>query len=165
MATKKKQPAKKKKRTHAQIGAQSRRKGAAYELTAAAMLRSAFHRARRGIGQSRSGGDVPDVEGCEPFWVQCKHGAVADIRAAMRQAITELSGYNARDERSRYSVPLVMARRNGGEDTITLRASDFIRLLEQIKQSQQVLPTEQPALPERSTAELSKHQTYDPENE
>lgn len=130
---------KKKKRTAAQNGARSRRKGAVYELAAASMLREAFPKARRGIGQARSGGDVPDVEGCEPFWFQMKCGKSENLRAALQQAIDELTRYVARDPRSRYSIPIVMARRDRCEDVVLLRVFDFVKLACVLNDSQSLI--------------------------
>ena len=53
-------------------------------------LRDAFPGARRGIGQARSGGDVPDVERCGQWWVQVKSVRAPNFYAAMQQAQDEL---------------------------------------------------------------------------
>lgn len=68
-------------------GARSRRKGASYERELANRWRDSglYPDAERGIGQARSGGDVPDVTGT-PWWVEAKCQARPNVFAALEQA-------------------------------------------------------------------------------
>jgi len=109
------------------MGARSRRKGAAWEREIAIRLNDARipgWDTRRGLGQTRSGAEVCDVEG-SPFWIECKCGRRPNIYAALAQA------EEARDERA----PVVVARKNsagGGApsvDTVTMRLEDWIDLV------------------------------------
>lgn len=69
------------------MGARSRRKGAAYERELANRWRDSglWPEARRGVGQARSGGEVPDVDGT-PFWIEAKCQARPNVYAALEQA-------------------------------------------------------------------------------
>ena len=75
------------RRTPSQIGAHSRRKGAAWERDLARRFREAMpgSHARRGI-QSRAGDECGDVVVPE-FWVEAKHHRRTNVRGALRQAI------------------------------------------------------------------------------
>jgi hypothetical protein len=123
-----------KKRTASAIGRQNRRRGGAYERFVADRMRAVFGGARRGIGQARSGGDVPDVEGCADFWVQCKNVKAPNLFKAMAQAQDELRTRRLQSHAPcHYSVPLVVARRTGEkEDLVALRLDDFVDLLEKL---------------------------------
>jgi len=107
-------------------GAGSRRKGAAYERELARRWRDdLWPDARRGIGQTRSGGEVPDVDGT-PFWVEAKRRKRHDVRGAMRQAVTAAA--EAGDERA----PLVVARWDGDpadDALVCMRLADFEQLI------------------------------------
>lgn len=69
------------------MGARSRRKGATWERDLAARWRERFHlEVKRGIGQMRDASEVADVTGLPGFWVEAKHGAMPNPRAALAQA-------------------------------------------------------------------------------
>ena len=72
-------------RDYAKIGKRSRTKGSNWERTLANILKAIWPEAKRGIGQSRWGGEVPDVDGT-PYWVEAKVGVQPNMRGAMRQA-------------------------------------------------------------------------------
>ena len=91
-------------------GRRSRTKGKVWERAVAALLRPIFgEQAKRGF-QSRSGRDGCDVEGT-PFWVECKHGQLVNLRAALKQALEDSDGRPvvvcAKDDRS---APLAVMR-------------------------------------------------------
>ena len=67
------------------LGKRSRTKGAAWERALANILKAIWPDAKRGIGQSRWGGEVPDVDGTV-FWIEAKVGQQPNMRGAMRQA-------------------------------------------------------------------------------
>lgn len=124
-----------KKRTPAAIGRQNRARGGAYERWVAKQLAAVFPGARRGIGQARSGGDVPDVEGCAPYWVQCKSTRAPNLFAALEQAEAELGVRRLQQHAvCPYSVPLAVARRTGKQgDVVALRLGDFIDLADRVR--------------------------------
>lgn len=69
-------------------GLRSRNKGAGWERDLAARWRERFGLdCKRGIGQSRNAAEVSDVDGLPGFWIECKHGALPNPRAALAQAI------------------------------------------------------------------------------
>ena len=101
----------------------SRRKGAQYERELAVRWRDSglFAEARRGIGQTRSGSDVPDVDGT-PYWIEAKRRKAHNVRAAMRQAVTATDG----------RIPVVVARWDGDsadDALVCVRLADFETLL------------------------------------
>jgi len=68
-----------------------RDKGARWERQLANDLHATWNDARRGIGQARSGGDVPDVDGT-PFWIEAKHRKRQPALAALQQATDATDG-------------------------------------------------------------------------
>ncbi len=104
------------------MSALSRRKGAAYERELAKRWRdmALFVRAARGLVQSRSAREVPDVDGT-PYWVEAKRRKVHNLRAAMQQAIAASDG----------RIPLVVARYDGDsadDALVVMRLADWERL-------------------------------------
>ncbi len=126
-------PKKRKNKERVRIGKLSRRKGAAYELTVAKLMSEIFPGARRGIGQARSGGDIPDVEGCSYFWVQTKHEKSPSLYAALKQAETEMLTRRLQSHApSHYTTALVVARRSGdapSDDVAAIRLSGLLGIL------------------------------------
>jgi hypothetical protein len=104
------------------MSALSRRKGAAYERHVAGRLREVYPNAKRGLGQARAGHEVADIT-ATPWRVECKHGARPDLFGALAQA--ERDAGRAADARP----VLVVARKNGGQDVVLLRLTDFLALL------------------------------------
>lgn len=100
------------------MGKRSREKGACFERAVAIVMRGLYPSARRGIGQARSGGEVPDVDGT-PWWVEAKHRRRVSVMAAWRQAT------DARDERP----ALVVTREDRGPTLVTMAIEDFVRLV------------------------------------
>ena len=104
------------------MSARSRNKGAAYERELANRWRDSglYPDARRGIGQARWGGDVPDVDGT-PWWVEAKCQARPNVFAAMEQAEEATDG----------RTPVVVAcRREKGapgraSTLVAMRLEDF----------------------------------------
>ena len=77
--------------TAQQIGARSRRKGAAFELLVAKAFAEVFDGTKRGIGQARSAKEVSDVEGTT-FWIECKHRKDVNVLKALEQARRDTDG-------------------------------------------------------------------------
>jgi hypothetical protein len=116
-------------RDYARIGRRSKRKGARFELEIADELRVVWPMARRGIGQARFGGEVPDVD-CTPFWVECKHRAHPNVPAALAQA-TE-----AATSQKSTKPPLAVTRANGGPIVASLYLADFLKLVERLERAE-----------------------------
>ena len=72
-------------RNPSQIGRYARTKGARFEREVAEALRVLFPEAKRGIGQTRCAGEVPDVSGT-PLWIEAKFRKKFSILDAMAQA-------------------------------------------------------------------------------
>lgn len=102
-----------------QRGRRSRTKGKVWERAVAALLRPIFgDQAKRGF-QSRSGRDGCDVEGT-PYWLECKHGTLVNLRAALKQAIADTDG----------RVPVVVAKDDRSTPMAVMRLSDWLELVQ-----------------------------------
>jgi hypothetical protein len=103
-------------------GLHSRRKGANYERELVHRFREVMPGAaiRRGL-QSRSGGEVPDVE-CPVFWIEAKRGKKPNVRAALEQAITAAPEGN---------VPVAVIRDDKSEAFVALRLDDFLDFIQE----------------------------------
>ena len=101
-------------------GARSRNKGHNYERELVLFFRRWFPTTpiKRGLGQTRGGGECPNVE-MRHIWIVAKRGKKTNIKAALRQAI------EAKDER----VPIAVCRDDHAEATATLLLSDFMPML------------------------------------
>ena len=101
------------------MGKRSRDKGARGEREAAHAMSAVTDLVwRRGVGQSRHGADVPDIEredGGPAPWVEVKRGKRTNWRAAMKQA----------DEATDGRPVLVLTRDDHGEWIAHLRVSDL----------------------------------------
>lgn len=99
-------------------GAASRTKGHNFERHIAKLFREFYPEARRGY-QSRGGGaEQADVEGT-PFHVECKVGKQTNIKAAVRQALTDTDGR-----------PIVVVTKDDRSDTlVTMLWDDWKALL------------------------------------
>lgn len=97
-------------------GRRSRTKGRVFERLVAKLLRAVWPEAKRGF-QSRSGREAPDVDGTD-LWIETKHGARVNIRAAMRQALAATDGRPV----------VVVSREDRGEVLVTMRFEDWLRV-------------------------------------
>lgn len=114
------------------MGRMQRVKGSTFERKIANELRRWFPEAKRGIGQTRSGGDAPDVEGC-PWWIECKHRKSVNVNAAYAQAMKALADARAKGKGDKYEdLPIVISRTNGGPVLVTVEASTFATMLEKL---------------------------------
>ena len=84
-----------------------------------------YPNAKRGLGQARAGGEIPDVVGT-PFWIEAKHRKVENVRKALTQA------EDARAESTNYKrhIPLVVSRRNNTRDIVVMYLDDFLAMLD-----------------------------------
>lgn len=94
------------------MGRMQRTKGRVFERWVARVLRPLFgEHVKRGF-QSRSGRDAPDVDGT-PFHVECKHGKLVNLRAALKQAQAATDGRPvvviAKDNRTAPVVLMLLA--------------------------------------------------------
>jgi len=116
-----------------------RTKGKVWEREVAAKLRAIFGAQVKRGWQAREGCDAPDIEGVPRQWPECKHHAVVNIAAAMRQAVNEYANWieqrggnvTARDA-SRW--PVVYSKSNRTEPLVTMRMADFLVLLREWKE-------------------------------
>ena len=108
------------------LGRSSRRRGHDWERRVATMLREAVPRQAEKIrrGQQGDGAAWPDVI-APGLWVECKRGAKAPIRPALRQAMDDLSAAEMDD-----LVPVAMVIGDGRSfpAMAVLKAEDFIEL-------------------------------------
>lgn len=102
------------------LGRRSRTKGASFERMIAIELRGLYgQQVRRGLGQARAAGEVPDVDGT-PWWVECKHGKRPNIPRAIAQAIEASAGRRP---------PLVISRANAEPILVTMLLADLKKLV------------------------------------
>ena len=116
------------------MGKRERDKGNGYEREVAEMLREVWPDARRGIGQARAAGEIPDVTKT-PYWWETKHRKAISVPAAVRQAKAAMADYLARgghpdDFRSlalslRWDTGVPFEKR---DDLVVLPMAEFIRL-------------------------------------
>jgi hypothetical protein len=122
------------KRTASQKGKHSRRKGATYEREIANALKHLYPNARRGIGQSRNAGEVPDVDGT-PWWIEAKHHKHVNIRKAYAQAV-EASAPGRRNV-------LVISRDTGiAPDLVTMSFVQFVALMQTLERLHKAVDAE-----------------------
>lgn len=72
-------------------GSTSRTKGHNFERATANALKDIFPDARRGFQTRGGGGEQADVEGT-PYHIECKVGKRTNIKAAVKQALTDTDG-------------------------------------------------------------------------
>lgn len=99
------------------MGKRSRDKGAAFERAVANVLALVFPGAKRGLVQSRSAKEAPDVIGT-PWWVECKVGAKPNILGAFGQA----------KEASDGRPVLVVVKVDRHEPLVTMTLAEFVKL-------------------------------------
>ena len=99
-------------------GRSARAKGSSYEREIAERLRCVYPKAKRGLGQARSGGEVADVTGT-PWWIEAKRRKRVDVHKAIAQALAASDGRPV----------LVISRRDREKDLVTLHLDEFIRLV------------------------------------
>ena len=105
-------------------GASSRRKGHNFERELTNILKARFPQLdiKRGLGQTRVGSECADVE-MPDFWIEAKRGKRTNIKAALRQAIS--------DSAASGKTPVAVCRDDGNiQPTVTLLLVDFMKLLE-----------------------------------
>jgi hypothetical protein len=100
-----------------------RNKGYAFEREIANKLKELGYPAKRGLGQSRMA-EVPDVVGCEPYWLELKRYRKADIPAALEQATHDSS-----KQGGPYSVPVAVTKNDGGPIIVSMHWDDWVNLI------------------------------------
>jgi hypothetical protein len=116
------------KRTNSVIGKHARTKGRAYEQEIARALQELWPAAKRGIGQARSAGEVPDVTGT-PYWIECKHKRKVSINGAYDQGVQASCTRTGPTTTTR--PVLVISRENRTEDLVTMSLTEFKRLVKE----------------------------------
>lgn len=118
---------------------QKRKKGGDYERFVASRLAEVWPKARRGIGQTRAAGEVPDIQGT-PLWVEAKHRRSISVHAAIAQARAAMADWIARGgDPLTYRAPALALRLDSGkrlpdgtferrEDLVVLPLEEFLRL-------------------------------------
>ena len=112
----------------------SRVKGSIHERAVAAALKELYPNARRGIGQTRAGGEVPDVTGT-PWWVEAKNRKACNVHAAYQQATLARAEAKSSDLAA---APVLVVTRKVGEtlDLVTMSMTDFQRLVRQWQEAE-----------------------------
>lgn len=113
-------------------GLKSRNKGKRGERKTAQELAAVFGDAKRGLSQSRSGSEVPDVvlpEGV-PLWVECKSGKRINIKAALGQASLAAMTRSIDDGHLDCQwKPLAICRQDREAPTATMWWSDLAEIM------------------------------------
>ena len=136
----------KKTRTPSQRGKASRNKGKTFEREVAAALREVYGEGIRRGWQTRAGDDAADIEGA-PWFVECKHHARVNIRAAWMQVEDAQTGARTKKNPAGDLRPLLIAKDTGRETLAILRFDDFLELLKMVE-----LPRETPTQESAPTA-------------
>ncbi len=123
-------------RTPSQLGRYKRSKGSTYEREVAHAFEPIYPHAKRGLTQTRVGEEVSDVVGTD-FWIETKHHRNVSIRAAYEQAVA--ASAISPDLRFRGLPPLVVSKDTGKTQLATMSLSDFLLLLERMRELQQQL--------------------------
>jgi hypothetical protein len=98
-------------------------KGFAFEREIANKLKELGYPTKRGLGQARHA-ELPDVVGCEPYWIECKRMKKCDIQAALAQA----SGDSSK-QGGPYSVPVAVTKNDGGPIIVSMHWDDWVNLI------------------------------------
>lgn len=102
------------------MGKMSRDKGANFERWVATVLSDAGFPTKRGLGQTRAAGEVPDVD-FGGFWPELKNHVRTNPRAAYRQAV-KAAGKSGR-------IPIAICKDMREEPFVQLSLTHFIDLL------------------------------------
>lgn len=108
------------------MGKMQREKGRKFEGEIARMLKPLWPNARRGIGQARAGGEVPDVDGT-PYWLELKHHKrPPSVHAAHAQGLAAHKASVRGGTAARHVV--VVSRANLGPTLVTMPAEVWLEL-------------------------------------
>jgi hypothetical protein len=112
----------------------SRVKGSNHERAVATHLAELYPNARRGIGQTRAGGEVPDVTGA-PWWVEAKNRKACNVHAAFDQAVAARA---AAKTSALADAPVLVVTRRVGEtrDLVTMDMEEFKRLVRRLQEAE-----------------------------
>jgi hypothetical protein len=108
------------KRSPSALGRWKRNKGANFERWVSNVFKAVYETAKRGLGQARSAGEVPDSD-IPTWWPECKAHKLTNPRAALAQAIEASAGSGR--------VPIAVCKDDHKPPIVTLRLEDFVRLL------------------------------------
>ena len=86
---------------------------------------------RRGLGQTRTGGEVPDVV-CPPYWVECKVGIRTYPKAALEQAVEAMGECRSPE----FTIPVAVCKDDRRPPTVTMFLTDWLDLVRRAHGSQ-----------------------------
>lgn len=127
------------------MGLMQRRKGKAFERDVARAFRAVFPAASRTLTQQRDSGEAPDIQ-APGFWVEAKNHRRVNIQAAFAQAVDEAERADSRD------IPVAVTKDLRKEPLATLRLTDFLRLLLEIKGVEELAVERETSIRERDTS-------------
>lgn len=106
-------------------GRAARVKGAGWERDVAKMLAEVLgDKVKRGLGQTRAGGEVPDVV-APPYWVEAKRMKRTSPKAALDQAVEAM----AESKSPEFSVPVAICKDDRKSPTVTMFLEDWLELV------------------------------------
>ena len=111
----------------------ARRKGKSFEREVANAFKKVYPNARRGLGQARAAGEVPDVALAGPFWIECKAHKRPNIIHALEQAEGALEEHLAERPGKGPSVPMAVTKADRTVPMVTLYLDAFLELLMALK--------------------------------
>ncbi len=79
---------------------------------------------KRGIGQTRAGDEVPDVDGVDCLWIEVKTQKKANPRAALKQAMEAAATHPGR-------IPVAVIRDTGKKPFVVMDWQDWLELWEE----------------------------------
>lgn len=113
------------------MGKMQRQKGKSFERSIANEFKAVYPATKRTLTQQRDSGEAPDID-APGLWVEAKFHRKVPIRKAFEQAVDEVSRAKST------ATPVAVTKDNGKEILATLRLSDFLALLKQVQQVQQL---------------------------
>ena len=112
------------------MGKMQRDKGARHERAVLARLKEIYPQAIR--GNQKMGAFQPDVI-IDDYWVECTHSKAPRVYGKIKQTNKDL---NECDPEHRGKEPLIISRKDNGDDWATIKLDHFIYLLGQINKKE-----------------------------
>lgn len=113
------------KRTPVQVGRLSKRKGSKWERDLAHFFAKLLDLdVKRGLGQARAAGEVPDVNGVPGLWVEAKVGKQTNPRAALAQA-TKAHNDPKAPVGAADRMPIAICKDDGEAPFVMMHLDDF----------------------------------------
>jgi len=106
-------------------GRSARVKGAGWERELAKILAEVLgDGVKRGLGQTRAGGEVPDVV-APPYWVEAKRMKRCSPKAALAQAVEAM----AESRSPEFTTPVAICKDDRQSPTVTMFLNDWLELV------------------------------------